>query len=716
MNRHQDCGPAPVHMLGGRSANDNLYIAPRPDNLEDAEFHLQQMLDPPIDFECKATAAMGLAACLAELASVLPGAAGLSRLIQPVVQRLEALDPVAASAEAVASFTRRKKYHFQYLCCLQVGLLAQQASLQGQRLVSPLSKMLGAWAVRLMLDGWRPSKHAHSRVQSALARPASRYNRGWSPQQRERAAGEAIYQLRLAISKNPAAAAAMCLAVDDPIVQPEADPTAHFNSRFRRRMLDLLEYKSADGQAGAGGNGTLSRAGLKRAGRELLAAIRAGCHQEIHVAIEILSHLTSDCVQLLPVQLKIEPPPGALAWLDVPGGAYFYTLYKVVEQGARPDVGTEELYEFTSQVVRVQLSPFLAEAIRKAAANVDADFSTVGELLGEVAHGPHDAVAGKGPYRVTASKLQASIPALLLQQGEFRWGVAVATSSPFIVSRGRPAYGVGRQADINAVVGQVYDCLGWPRCADAGDEAILIGSFTTPKSLAVRLALDTLALEADSWTIDEDTVEGVVGCLNSHGTYLSMLLALMYALRNRVVYTIPTLGLRTGTPLKFNDKDVHEFSMPSVPTLPLVHETLQRWESLVRAAIKALGAIETDEALALANVLTSRLVDFESIGWVFTVTAAGTLEAIGAHTWRERLPRKLRLVANFGRQFWPHYLAQLGVPQLDADVLLRHQMPALHPGSSHLCRPEGEIHERLMRVMTVVVDRMDIPVPQALRA
>jgi len=715
VNGHQGNPTSKIQHSGSDCSNDSSFTASSTVSLEEAESHVQQLLDPPRDFECKATAVAGLAACIAELAAVLPGVEGLCHLIQPAVDSLKAPVSVAASAEAVASFARRKKYHFQYLGCLQVGLHVQQAPLRSQPLVSPLGRMLGAWAVRFKLNGWRPSKHAHSRVQSALSRPTSKASREWLVEDRERAAENAVYQLRVAIFENRDAAAAMGLAEVGPTTEPHGDPTAVFNDRFRRRMLQLLEYKSVDSQAGGGGNGTLTRAGLKRAGRELLLGIRAGCHSEIHVALEVLSHLTSECVQFLPVQLRSKPPYGALAWIDVPGNAYCYTLFKLVEKGARPAQGTEELYEFTSQVVRIQLSPPLAQAIRNIAAHVDGDFSTVGVVLGDVAHGPHDAVAGTGPYRVTASKLQASVPAVLLQEGEFRWAVSVATSSPFVVSRGRPAYGVGRQADIDAVIDHVCDSLGWPRSAHAVDEVTLIGSFTTPKLLAVRLALDTLALQADSWTVEADNVNGVVDCINAHAAYLSMLLALMYALRNRIVYGLPSRGLRSGTPLKFSDKDVHVFSMPAVPTLPLVRDALQRWEVLVRTAIKSLVAIGSDEALTLVAVLAGRLADDESIGWVFTISAAATLEPAGVHTWRDRLPLKMRLVANFGRQFWPHHLAQLGVPQLVADVLLRHQMPALHPGSSHVCQPEAEIHECLVGAMTSMVVRMGIPVPQALR-
>ncbi len=697
------------------SANEDRFTEAAACSIEEAERHVQVMLDPPPEFACRPAALIGLRTSLSDLAEVLPGTEGLCRLIGPAVAEAGPLDLVAMAAEVVADFIRRKGHHLQYLSALHLGLQSGSVSPRDRELNLPLSQMYGAWAVRRELDSWKPTKHAQARVLSALARPYSRSSLGWTVEQRQRAAGNAIYELRVAIGKNPTAALAMGLASIGYVGDPEVTGIEAFNSRFRKRMTDLLEYKSADGQAGAGGNGTLSVAGLRRAGRELLSAAKAGRHEEIHVCIEIVSHLTSEHVQLLPVQLKSSPPPGALAWLDVPKGSYFHTLFKLAEKGARPDLMTEELYELTTQIVQVHFSAPLADALRRAAEHFSGEFCSVRELLGDVAHGPHHAVAGEGPYRVTASKVQASLPALMLQRGEYRWSVAVATSSPFVVSRGRPAYGVGRQTKVDEVIDHAHDLLGWPRSGHKREATTLVGSFTTPKLLAVRIAFSALAHEADSWTVAADAVEDVVNCVNAHAAYLAMLFALCYALRNRVVYKLPTQGLRTGIALKFNDKDVHEFSMPSVPTLPLVREAVYAWEELLRGAVSALRRIASEDAIALADSLQARLGDHETVGWVFTISVAHTLEPVGAKTWRNRLPRRLRLVANFGRQFWPHRLADLDVSQLDTDILLRHQMPALHPGSSHVCRPEEEIQARLLHAMTQVVERqLDLPVPRAL--
>lgn len=554
-----------------------------------------------------------------------------------------------------------------------------------------------------------------ARVVCALSRPTSRTSRAWSIEQRQRAAADAVHQLRVAVSKNPVAAVALGLAQLKAIPACEDDPIDAFNKKYRRRMSDLLEYKTTDIQAGAGGHGALSAAGLKRAGRELMTGIRAGRPEDIHVALEVVSQLTSELIQLVPVQLDEWAPERALAWINIQLGTYNYSLFKLLENGARPDPGTESLYEPTTQVVKVHLSPPLADALRQAAHQVGKQCRTVHDLLGRVQHAPRDAVAGAGPYRVTGKKLQVSVPAQLLQRGQARWAVSLATSSPALVSLGRPAYGVARQTDIDEVVGAAQELLGWPRSRQEGNDGTLIGSFVTPRLPAIRLVFSALVSEANAADQDPLIVDDVIGRVNSHAAFLAALVAFLFCLRERVVYKLPTRGLRACGPLKFNDKDVHDYSMPAVPMLGIVATALQGWTRLVRDSIAALERVGTPSAVELAQRLSSRLEDFDSVGWLFTISAAHTLDPIGTQSWRNRLPKALQLVGNFGRQFWPSRLLSAGLRQADVDVLMRHQMPALHPGSSHVCVPEVDIHQQLVAAMTPVVEReLQLTLPEAL--
>lgn len=696
-------------------ASNDEYIADPLGSVEDAERLVITLIDPPAEFPCKGAAIEGLHLIIHALAEDLEGSATVAQRFALVRLPRTQLEPTVLRAQAIATFTRRRKHHAHYLAVVHAGLNLSSTPVNADELMRPVYRVLGAWCLRRGVDGWQPSKHSMAKVVAALSRPTSRTSCAWSKEQRLRAAADAVHELRVAISKNPSTAAALGLAQVEVVPEAEAEPIEEFNRRFRRRMGDLLEYKSTDIQAGAGGHGALSAAGLKRAGQELMRGIRAGHHKDIHVALEVISQLTSDLVQLLPVQLTDVAPDGALAWIDIPAGTYNYILFKLLERGARPAPGTESLYEVTTQRVMVHLSPPLADALRKAARLAGPDCRSVNELLGSVQHGPRDAVAGDGPYRVTGRKLQVSLPAQLLQRGHARWAVCLAMSSPALVSRGRPAYGVARQADVDDVVEAAHDLLGWPRPERGADVGPLIGSFVTPRLQAVWLAFSALAADANAANEHPATVEDVVARMNAHAAYLALLLAFAFGLRDRVVYKLPTRGLRALGPLKFNDKDVHDYSMPAVPMLGVVATALQGWTSLVRDSVADLARIGTPGAVELAQRLSSRLEDADSVGWVFTISIAHTLEAIGTHSWRDRLPITLKLVGNFGRQFWPCRLLSRGLRQAEVDVLMRHQMPALHPGSSHVCLPEAEIHQRLVAAMTEVVERdLQLTLPEAL--
>lgn len=701
MGSRQDRQPKQRHA----PASDDERFTDPPGGVEAAERLVAELIDPPAEFPCQGAALEGLHLVVDAIRAEIEGAGAVAERIRLALPSCPLLDPIAARAQVIAAFARRRKYHAHYLAVVHAGLNRSANPGAPDGLMQPVHRLLGAWCLRRSLDSWQPSRHSMSNVLAALSRPSSRTSRAWPIEQRQRAAADAVHELRVAISKNPTAAAGLGLAQVKAEPDTEGDPIEEFNKRFRRRMSDLLEYKSTDIQAGAGGHGALSASGLKRAGRELLIGIGAGQHKDMHVGLEALSQLTSELVQRLPVQLDVVPPDNALGWVDIPAGTYNYFLFKLIERGARPEPGTESLYEATTQLVKVGLSPPLAVALRMAAREVTDNCRTVGELLGKVQHGPRDAVTGDGPYRVTARKLQVSLPALLLQHGHARWVVSLAMSSPALVSRGRPAYGVARQADVDAVVDAAHDLLGWPRAPRRPDDGALIGSFVTPRLQAVRLAFIALATDANATSRDPATVGEVVGRLNAHAAYLSMLVAFTFSLRDRVVYKLPTRGLYERGPLKFNDKDVHDFSMPAVPMLGTVAAALEGWTSLVRDSMAVLDRIGTPEAVELKERLSSRLLDRDSPGWLFTISISHTLEAVGTHSWRSRLPRSLRLVGNFGRQFWPDRLLSKGLRQAEVDVLMRHQMPALHPGSSHVCVPEQEIHERLVAAMTEAVEQ-----------
>lgn len=676
---------------------------------------IERMLDAPPDLPLLPLAKRGLKESLAALSSQMPLVHRLCSQIVNELGDIPADDGEVASAEAAAMFAKRRGRHGHYLSLIALGIHAPRTKTDeaAKAKAAPVAVTIGAWAVHRALDGWAPPQHQFARAAEVLFKPDGAAARSWTREERERYASDNVHRLAAAISEDRAVAARLGLVLP-PRVNKDVDPVVIFNRRFRRRWANLLDYKSMNGQAAAGGHGTLSPAALKRAGRELLGGFHARDLASLHVGVEIVSHLTSDLVQQLPVQLKDKPPAGALAWIDLPQGEYCYVLFQIIDRGARPDPGTEGLYQTTTQVVRIRMTPPLADALRALATSLDGDFATISGLLGEVSHGPHAAVAGRGRYRFTAARIQASLPTLLVQDGVWRWAAAITTSSPFVVSRGRPAYSAIWARTICSTTEAACAALGWPSPASTGDTT-LVGGFVLPKTLAVVMAFRALAEEADAHSVPGSTYGEVVACLNAHAAFLALLLALAFALRKRVVYPLPTAGLRSGSAIQFSDKDVHEIDMPPIPMLQIVRDAMQGWERLIQQAIQSLEGVDSDEARSLRQRLIDRLQDNSSVGCVFTINAAGDLEPAGVSTWRDRLPPSMCLIGNFGRHFWPIHLAELGVTQVDMDILMRHQMPALHPNSTHNVRSGCATHETLVAAMTQVVrERLGVTLPRAL--
>jgi hypothetical protein len=700
----------------GAPANDETFDEPPPDPpIPDAAGVIEAMLNAPTDLPVLYAARSGLQVAMVELVLRMPSASVLGATVSRAFKGLEGIaDTETVSAEMAAGFIKRRGRHGHYLCLISLAVADARRNPGVRVQFAPVAALIGAWAVRLRLDGWTPPRHQYSRVVESLLRPDSTVARSWSLADRERYAADNLHWLQEALQANAEAAGRLGFRVGH---QPkgERDPIADFNSRFRRRMHNLFDYKSTDDQAGAGGHGTLSNAAVKRSGRELLAGFRVADPMALHCGLEIVSHLTSEQVQCLPVQTPGSSlPPGAFAWLDLEAGEYCYVLLYFVEKGARPDFGTESLYERTVQVVRIGLTPPLAAGLRAAVRGRTEEIKTVSELLGRVAHGPYVAITGSGPYRMTAAKLQKSVPALLVQEGRYRWAVSLATSSRYLVCLGRLSYSIARSSTVHETVNAACALLGWPApVRAAGPE--LIGAFTMPKIMSIVTVFALVREAADASSLEGATHGGVVECLVAHAAYLSMLLALCYALRDAVVYGVPASSLKAGRPAKFSDKDVHEVSMPGVPTLPIVMQAMNGWETLVKVAVAHLIEIGTAEARALASALKQRIEDLDTPGWIFMVNAAGHLEPVGTSTWRNSLLPTMRLVENFARQFWPFYLAELGVTQRDMDILMRHQMPSHHPGSVHNARAERDAHEALVKAMTAMIrDRLQLVLPKLL--
>lgn len=695
-----------------QAANDNNYktaqaIATNWRSPEQFIGACRQMLDAPEDLPTSGKSFLGLAAALYALDANVPVA---RMLADQVRASMPEADAIAAEGATLLSMRGRAGRHLLYALSIQIGNALQKS----QPLNDVALGIFGAWCLRRLLEDDHPTGSAIARLSKALVQPNSLSATTWSDKARSRAHALALRNLVEAIKKNEAAAAQYGLRDATPRVVRAMDPISIANRMVRRRTENLIHFATKDLVAGAGGYGTLSEPGLKSAGRELMAGVKAGDKKKAMACLEVVTHLPSKTLLKVPIQIGDQPPTGALAWLNLQKGCYCQTLHKIIERGARPEIGTEHLYEATTQVVTVWLSPPLLKLLRALFNAGGGTANCVEALLGEVAHDPHSAVAGQGAYRYTARRIQESVPTHLLAKGHYRWPVALATNSQFLVSLGRSSYGTCRATDIDAAVSESCSLLGWPK-PDGGQTERLVGTFTTPRPQSITAALNFLSEEADEIALDTSNLNVARNFFNRHAVWMSMFLSLAYALRNWVRFALPASELRAGAGLHFDDKNVHAQKGHAVPTAQLVFEVITGWYSFGESFAKTMQESSDAQCRNLALRISERLADSESVESIFTIDAVGRLEPVGSHTWRSALPTSLKLRPNFARQFWPMQLTCRSVEQQLIDILLRHQMDGLHPGSSHSVKRGAETSVRLGAEMNEVLKSLGLHIPGSLR-
>ena len=667
----------------------------------------RRMLNGPEDLPVARIAFGALALSLVHLDKDLRGAGLIAASIGDAMEDARARE---AGGATILALSRRNQRHLLYALAIQVG-----HSVRADASLDPVGlEILAAWCLRRYFDAWMPTPAAIAKVGAALVRPTSAQARAWSSRARARALTLALHNLAKAIEAHAPAAVAIGLRVKAPRVVQVLSPIEHFNVRFRRRCENLRDFATLDALAGAGGYDTLSAHGLLAAGRTLIDRVRVGDKAAALVCLEIITHLPSETLLGLPLQIEDSPPDGTLAWLDLRAGTYCHVMYRMVERDARPAEGTEHLYEETTQIVTLHLSPPLRAMLAQEMERCDGAAVSVGVLLGEVGHHPREAVVNQGAYRCTARRMQESVPALLLQAGYHRWPVALAFNCHFLVARGKYAYGVSRANAIDEVVDAAYRLLDWPPAQPAPTPR-LVGSFTTPKASTLTAALNAVASQADGSGALASEFLGTVTMLNRHAEWVALLLALALALRKWVHYALRADELRAGQALHFDDKAVHQHRGSPVPMARFLQSALQGWFSLCEGTVLSLRGQGDFRSADLADRIEERLKEPSSTKALFVVDAADRLEPVGHHTWIDAVPQHIALRPSFGRQFWPLHLMDRRIEQLVIDILMRHQIDGLHPGSSNSMLELSEATERLRDALDDVLQSLGLQMPSAFK-
>jgi hypothetical protein len=665
------------------------------------------MLDGPLDMPARADAMLGLSASLAALEPELPSVASLLTKISELRSSFTASP---AESAVVVSLSRRKGHFLHYALAIEIG----SAIKNGRSLDSELLKIFGINCLRHLLSGYEPSPLAISNLRHGLLFALSKNSQSWSKGARSRALNKARNGLSLALECNQKAAEEYGLSSKLIRSELSSDPIQIFNRAYRRRVENLIDFATLDAVAAAGGYDTLSPSGLLYSGETVLNKALTGDRGAFVVGLEVVTHLTSEGVLQIPIKRGDFPPAGALAWLDVDSGIYAQVLYRIREQGAKVDPGMEPLYEVTTQVVSIHLSP----PFHKLLVDMDRASGGVAEnvegLTGAVGHCSRSSVVKGAGYRITARRIQESLPTLLIQDGYHRWPVALATNSHFLVTRGRRAYGACRSESIDKVIDRVYQLLGWPRPTGTY-KSELVGTPTVPKAECISQCLNYLCDRADRLSTGMDTYEGVCLALQAHAAWLAMLESLAFALRRWLVYDIKIEQVVKGDPVKFNDKDVHEHQGPGVPAVTIVSDSVMGWMRLCHQAIALLNGLADADSLDLANCLEKYLTSHGAEFGIVTVDALGVLKPIGYKTWHDILPENIRLQANFSRQFWPLKLMDHDVEQVVMDLLMRHQLDSLPPGTSRSVKSMTRSMRILRAAMEAVMFSLNLRIPHILQ-
>ena len=427
------------------------------------------------------------------------------------------------------------------------------------------------------------------------------------------------------------------------------------------------------------------------------------------------TELDGTLVALLPIQLGTKPPPGALAWIDLNQNLYCARLDQVTRKGRHPRAGTEALYEVTTQVVSLALMPPLTEALqRHVPENTGCDWLPLGELLDIAARPPREAVAGQGPYRLTARKFQRSLGGKLVERGHGRWPAAMATQQSTLVAESTEFYSAIPAAMVDAANRDLHELLHWPPPPELPTaRAIeLIGSRVTLRMDGARLIFKSVVDAANAAPM-AGRFSAITRSLNCHAAALSLVMALCLALRDWGMYELSPRRLCTAREIGFTEKLAHPDPESPVPVVDLLRDACAGWCRLLDSAISQLLAAGDDRSVALAHKMLAMRAREDGMDRAFVVGRDLDLHPVGHQTWVSRLPRKLRVYGNVFRHFWPLRLHLAGLPQLSVDVLMRHQLAALHAGTAHIVGTPAGRRQALVSKMEAVIYELELRLPRA---
>lgn len=495
------------------------------------------------------------------------------------------------------------------------------------------------------------------------------------------------------VSSAPATAMAIGLMPTRPAAIRTDDQ--QFDLRLYRRRLHERGYGPLRARAGAHSHNGLTEEQLLAFGRQLKCQLSndANC---VYIALSIETGLLPDDLFYLPIRSS-QHAPTTSAWLDLESGHYVERLPRLEPDGQKPAKDTDSLYTVAHSALRKPLSLECLQELRRRCSGRRPQ--RVRDILG-----PYTLPPKAGPLNadslgpISPRRVLSSIHRPLIDRQHDRYIVSLVTGKRDLVPQHRLYYGTVGSHQINASVRAAHQLLGWTTPSSVNDSGY-VGSAVEPTDEALQNAWRCLQANLTPWIDDASSTSDAIAALNAANALFAFGLAFALALRHATTYALQ-IGDIASHFAAFTDKRTRSKPRPLVIN-DLALDYVAQWQALCTDVIKVLLRRGAPEAKLIADHL--RGADGPAI---FEIRA-GRIYARGHQFWQSRLPPRQRLIANFGRHYWPRRLTERNLKHEAIEALLRHN-GGVYRASATSSTSDDEIRRALSHELLAIACRLDI--------
>jgi hypothetical protein len=679
-----------------------------------------QVLAPPSNLPNPLDAFAGLNQATKALAERIPKLAVLSNA-------LEELRPAVAlqfanKVRQARPLAGRKKLFYVYDCAQTLT-----ASKSNPKDLDFLKSIFAAELITSWIQGKPARKGVIDRVMQQVRwltkgqHEGANRPHGWSSRAQSKCLTQQVDSLVGACKKHPKTAHRIGLSVLqlEYLIAPPLEQILEFNRNYAHRMAACADYLSARDKQGAHARegdiwfevGSLIRQGIEALDKASL-----------EVYFQTIFNCSQDLVSQIPINENLDESKAFLE-VSIKRGLGKIDLHWLLSQGKKPTLLTEHLYEKSSRQYYVQFPPFVTAALQAhEAAMPHTSPDVLGDVLGEKHFHPRENIVGDdSAYRCTVNKFRNALIAVVLESGAPRMVAALSLSQFGLVSPGRPFYGMTRSFHLHKTIEKLYKKLGW-----LGSKEHLptiehsVGSMVVPTRESIKELFACLAKAVENADAEHAAANSITTWVTRHRAvvaYLSALLEFTLCLRNSAEYKINSFEIQPNVPsTHINDKKVRKLGGGAANGKPLLLiAVLEKYVAYLSCASAEPLLQQSAEGLHIHKSATGALDSNSGLTILVDFDLDGNSLEVGTSTWFKALPKPLRLVENFGRQFWPCEIQDAGLTQRHLDYLLRHVLEAWEHNTNQDPVPSSRVRRELMETINRVICAMDFTVPSLLR-